>query len=127
MLVPDKETIHRQPNGAINRTYRPDAMPQKEPSHITLKEGNRRPYILYLSICNVYKGLISGSYIGSVLTTDMMPAFCSLTLATASGILGVPCGTALIHPLGRRRMTPLGVESCVWAHTIHYIMHTESR
>ena len=75
----------------------------------------------------MYKGLISGSYIGSVLTTDMMPAFCSLTLATASGILGVPCGTALIHPLGRRRMTPLGVESCVWAHTIHYIMHTESR
>ena len=98
--------------------------PATSPSH---KEGNRRPYILYLSICNVYKGLISGSYIGSVLTTDMMPAFCSLTLATASGILGVPCGTALIHPLGRRRMTPLGVESCVWAHTIHYIMHTESR
>ena len=43
-----------------------------------------------------------------------MPGLLSFVLATASGIRGVPWDIDLLHPVGNRRIAPLGLESCMY-------------
>ena len=52
------------------------------------------------------------------LTTEMTAEPWSVLLITASGILLAPWGIGLHQPVGRRRITPLGLES--WKNALEH-------